>query len=433
MEWYFIGPGILGLLVLFITIGMPIPFALTAAALPFIWTVQDLPSSLMSAEMMIWGIWFNYVMLAIPLFIFLGELVGHSQIGFRLYQVMHKGFPVAGAAAYGTVGACAGFGAICGSSVVGALTIGGVALPEMFRLGYNKRLAAGIVAAGGSLSVLIPPSVILLYYGVVTDVSVGKLFIGGFIPGLVLSGLFCLVIFAWRMLHPADVPAAERAGGLMIADLVIGLIPVLVIGTIVIAAIYFGVATPTEAAALADVVTFLLAVSIGGMRLPDFIEAIKGTLRTMGYLGVLLASSLLFGFVLNFNRVPQQFTALFLTLQLSPFEVLVVVIVFYVILGMFMEAASMTFITLPVLFPLVAAAGYDLIWFGIVYTVLIEVAVLTPPVGLNIYVLQGLAPRDLTFMDIVIGCVPFVGALLLMISLLIMFPDIALWLPGRMR
>ena len=189
MEWYTVGLGILVLLVVMISIGLPIPFAMAGASLPFLWNVQDLSTSLVSAEMMIWGIWVkNFTVLAVPLFVFLGELVGHSQIGPRLYDIMHRGVRLPGSAAYGSVGACAGFGAICGSSMIGALTIGAVALPQMLRLGYSKRLATGVIAAGGTLSVLIPPSLILIYYGLITDVSIGKLFLAGVVPGLILVG-----------------------------------------------------------------------------------------------------------------------------------------------------------------------------------------------------------------------------------------------------
>ena len=169
MEWYTVGLGLLGLLMLFIVIGLPIPFALAAASLPFLWQIQGWNTSVVSAELKLWGVWIDYILLAVPLFVFLGELIGKSNIGPNLYQFLHQGVRIKGSTAYGSIGASAGFGAVCGSSMVGALTIGGVALPEMLRLGYGKRLSSGVLAAGGTLSVLIPPSLILLFYGIVTD------------------------------------------------------------------------------------------------------------------------------------------------------------------------------------------------------------------------------------------------------------------------
>ena len=435
MEWQIVGGGILALLVIFIGLGLPIPFALAAASLPFLWTIQDFSTSLMSAELMLWRVWVDYILLAVPLFVFLGELVGRSRIGPRLYHMMHQGTPMTGSAAYGSVGACAGFGAICGSSMIGALTIGSVALPEMLRLGYGKRIASGVIAAGGTLSVLIPPSLILLFYGIVTEVSIGQLFIAGVIPGLMLTGFFVIVILGWRLLRPNDIPESDRGGKWLIKDTLLALAPVVVIAFVIIASIYFGIATPTEAAAVAVVVTIILAATVGKLPFQGFVAALRSTLRTMGFLGLLLSAALLMGFVLNYHRVPQQFTEAFVALELSPFLVLLMVIAFYLIVGMFLEPASMIFITLPTLFPLVSAAGYDLVWFGIIFTITMEIAVLTPPVGLNLYVLQGLAPRDdpVSITDVIIGCVPFIVALAGLIILLLTFPQIALWLPEATR
>ncbi|MGR3697910.1 MAG: TRAP transporter large permease subunit, partial [Roseovarius sp.] len=205
MEWYEVGLGLLGLLMFLIAVGVPIPFALAAASLPFLWQIQTFETSIASAELKLWGVWIDYILLAVPLFVFLGELIGKSNIGPNLYQFLHQGVRVRGSAAYGSIGACAGFGAVCGSSMVGALTIGGVALPEMLRLGYGKRLSSGVLAAGGTLSVLIPPSLILLFYGIVTDQSIGDLFIAGVIPGLILVTCFAIVVLVWGILKPEDI------------------------------------------------------------------------------------------------------------------------------------------------------------------------------------------------------------------------------------
>jgi C4-dicarboxylate transporter, DctM subunit len=433
MEWYEVGLGLLGLLVLLIAIGLPIPFALAAASLPFLWQIQTFNTSLVSAQLKLWGVWINYILLAVPLFVFLGELISRSNIGANLYRFMHEGVRIRGSAAYGSIGACAGFGAVCGSSMVGSLTIGGVALPEMLRLGYGKRLASGVLAAGGTLSVLLPPSLILLFYGIVTDQSIGKLFMAGVFPGLLLAALFVLVVIIWGMLRPQDIPDSMRGPRMRLVQIAASLGPIIVIGAVITLAIYGGIATPTEAAAVAALVTVLLAVGIGGLRWDGFVEALMSTMRTMGYLGLLLSAGVLFGFVLNYYRVPQQFTELFLSFDLAPWTVLAMVILFYIALGMFLEPVSMTFITLPVIVPLIAAAGFDLIWFGIVYTITMEIAVLTPPVGLNLYVIQGISRGQVTVGDVIIGSLPFIGALVVLIGVMIMFPDLALWLPQQVK
>ena len=433
MEWYHVGLGLLGLLVVFIGIGLPIPFALALASMPFLLHIQGWSTALVSTELKLWGVWIDYVLLAVPLFVFLGELIGRSNIGANLYQLMHRGVRVKGSAAYGSIAACAGFGAVCGSSMVGSLTIGGVALPEMTKLGYNKRLSSGVLAAGGTLSVLIPPSLILLFYGIVTDTSIGELFIAGVIPGLLLTLLFAVTVFIWGRMYPSHIPGADNAPRPTVRDFLIAFGPIFLIGLVITVSIYAGIATPTEAAAVSALLTTILAFAVGGLTLRGFSEALFATMRTMGYLGLLLSAGILFGFVLTYYRVPQEVSELFLSYNLSPVMVLTMVIVFYVILGMFLEPVSMTFITLPTIYPLMQAAGYDLIWFGIVYTITMEIAVLTPPVGLNLYVIQGISRGTIPIGDVIKGCLPFLACMVLLIAMVIAIPGIALWLPSVMK
>lgn len=433
MEWYEVGIGLLALLILLIAVGLPIPFALAAASLPFLWQIQTFNTSIVSSQLKLWGVWINYILLAVPLFVFLGELISRSSIGPNLYQFMHRGVRIRGSAAYGSIGACAGFGAVCGSSMVGSLTIGGVALPEMLRLGYGKRLSSGVLAAGGTLSVLLPPSLILLFYGIVTDQSIGDLFMAGVVPGLMLTAAFVIVVIGWGILRPQDIPDQESGPKMPLFQILSAVGPIFLIGLVIVVAIYGGIATPTEAAAVAASLTVVLAFGVGGLTFTGFVDALFSTMRTMGYLGLLLSAGVLFGFVMNYYRVPQEFTALFLSYDLSPFVVLALVIAFYIILGMFLEPVSMTFITLPVIYPLISAAGFDLIWFGIVYTITMEIAVLTPPVGLNLYVIQGISKGKVTVGDVIMGSLPFIGALVLLVALMIAFPQAALWLPQQMR
>jgi C4-dicarboxylate transporter, DctM subunit len=367
------------------------------------------------------------------LFVFMGELIGRSTIGPNLYRLLHQGFRVRGSAAYGSIGACAGFGAVCGSSMVGALTIGGIALPEMIKLGYHPRLASGVLAAGGTLSVLIPPSLILLFYGIVTDQSIGELFIAGVIPGVVLVSLFVLVVWVWGRLYPSHVPNADPDERWSLTDMLRTVGPIALIGAVITISIYTGIATPTEAGGVAALLTLILAVWVGELRWSHFVDALMATMKTMGYLGLLLSAGVLFGFVLTYYRVPQQFTELFLSWSLSPYAVLMIVVAFYVILGMFLEPVSMTFITLPTVYPLIQAAGFDLVWFGVVFTITMEIAVLTPPVGLNLFVIKAIGGRSLSISDVIYGCLPFLGALSLLIALLIGLPDLALWLPRAME
>lgn len=433
MEWYEVGIGLLALLMLFIGIGLPIPFALAGAALPFLLYIQGWETALVSSELKLWGVWIDYILLAVPLFVFLGELIGRSNIGPNLFQFMHRGVRVRGSAAYGSIAACAGFGAVCGSSMVGSLTIGGVALPEMKKLGYDNRLSSGVLAAGGTLSVLIPPSLILLFYGIVTDTSIGALFIAGIVPGFILVAMFCGVVYVWGRLWPSHIPSVDEASRSSLREMLVSVGPIFLIGLVITFSIYTGVATPTEAAAVAALLTTVLAFSIGGLNLDGFKGALTATMRTMGYLGLLLSAGVLFGFVLTYYRVPQQFTELFVSFDLSPYAVLAIVLVFYVILGMFLEPVSMTFITLPTIFPIMQAAGFDMIWFGIVYTITMEIAVLTPPVGLNLYVIQNISRGTISIGEVITGCLPFIATMVALVAMLIMMPGTATWLPELMK
>ena len=208
---------------------------------------------------------------------------------------------------------------------------------------------------------------------------------------------------------------------------------VALIGLVITVAIYTRIATPTEAAGVAALLTVGLAFAFGGLTWQGFRNALMATMRTMGFLGLLLSAGVLFGFVLTYHRVPHEFTELFLSLEMSPYMVLALVLVFYIMLGMFLEPVSMTFITLPTIFPLITAAGFDPIWFGVVYTITMEVAVLTPPVGLNLYVIQGIGRGSVTIGDVIIGCLPFIFVLILLIGILIVAPWTALWLPEYMN
>jgi len=240
------------------------------------------------------------------------------------------------------------------------------------------------------------------------------------------------VVLLWGRLDAKSIPRLEESDRATAGYLLLALLPVALIGLVITVAIYMGIATPTEAAAVACVLTIGIAFWIGGLTMQGFLDSVKSTMRTMGYLGLLLSAAALFGFVFNYHRVPQQFTEAFLALELSPILILTFVIAFYVIVGMFLEPVSMTFITLPTLYPLIHGAGYDLIWFGIVYTITMEIAVLTPPVGLNLYVIQGLAPTQIRIQDVMMGVLPFIGALVCLIALLLSFPDLATWLPAIM-
>jgi len=249
----------------------------------------------------------------------------------------------------------------------------------------------------------------------------------------VLVLLFCAVVLVWGRVRPAHIPNADESARSSVREMLVSVGPIFAIGLVITLSIYTGIATPTEAAAVAALLTVVLAFGVGGLDRARFKAALLATMRTMGYLGLLLSAGVLFGFVMTYYRVPQQFTELFMSYQLGPWVVLAIVIVFYLVLGMFLEPVSMTFITLPTIFPLMQAAGFDPVWFGIVYTITMEIAVLTPPVGLNLYVIQGISRGTIAIGEVIMGCLPFIASMCVLIALLIAFPETATWLPAAMK
>ncbi|MCB1997267.1 MAG: TRAP transporter large permease subunit, partial [Rhodoferax sp.] len=242
-----------------------------------------------------------------------------------------------------------------------------------------------------------------------------------------------VVVYVWGRLHPSHIPEVDRTARSSLREMAASVGPIFAIGLVITLSIYTGIATPTEAAGVAALLTIVLAFGVGGLTIQGFKDALMATMRTMGYLGLLLSAGVLFGFVLTYYRVPQQFTELFLTWELGPYMVLAIVIAFYIVLGMFLEPVSMTFITLPTIFPLMQAAGFDMIWFGIVYTITMEIAVLTPPVGLNLYVIQGISRGTIAIGEVIHGCLPFIASMVVLIALLIALPETATWLPATLK
>jgi tripartite ATP-independent transporter DctM subunit len=320
------------------------------------------------------------------------------------------------------------FAATSGSSVATAATIGTVAMGEIEKRGYSERLFLGTIAAGGTLGILIPPSINMIVYGVLTETSIPKLYLAGIIPGLVLAGMFSLTVLLFCLWRP------EWGGKRTVASwdarikALPDLVPPLVIFLAVIGSIYAGWATATESAALG--VLAALGVAAWNRRLTwrALLQAFEGTMRTTAMIMAILVAAYFLNFVITSIGLTTQVNRFITSLGLSPTELLVAVIVFYVILGMFMETLSMMVATVPIIAPIMFQAGYDPIWFGILVILLMETAMITPPVGINLYVVQGLRKRG-RIDDVIIGTLPFVVTLVLMMVVLSVFPDLALVLP----
>jgi C4-dicarboxylate transporter DctM subunit len=377
----------------------------------------------------VWQNAIEYVLVAIPLFILLGEILLRAGIAERMYSAMVQWLSwLPGGTMHSNIGSCAIFAASSGSSVATAATVGTVAYPEVARRGYNEPLFLGTLAAGGTLGILIPPSINLIIYGLLTDTSVPQLYLAGFVPGFVLASLFMLTVLIAVMIRPkwggSPVETSWDARWKSLPHL----LPPLGIFVVVVGSIYAGFATPTEAASVGVVAALALAAAFGSLNLNMLREAIEGTLRTTAMVMLIIFAALFLNFVLGMVGMTGVLISMINDLGISPMQTLWVVIAFYIVVGCFMETLSMLITTTPLIAPILIGMGFDPVWLGILITILLETALITPPVGVNLYIVHGVRDGG-TMNDVIIGAAPFVITMFVMIGLLVLFPQIALFLP----
>jgi tripartite ATP-independent transporter DctM subunit len=400
--------------------------AMTGLALNQLYS--PMPLTRMMGELA-WATTNNFILTAIPFYIMFGEILLRSGVAERMYTAAVQWLSwLPGGLMHSNIGSCALFGSVSGSSVATAATIGVVAMGEIDKHKYNERLFLGTLAAGGTLGILIPPSINMIIYGVMTDTSVPKLYLAGFLPGFILTVLFSLTVLIACLWKPhwsgTKINTTWEARWRTLPDL----LPPLVLLAIVVGAIFFGLATATESAA----VGILGALVIAGWRrritLKMLREVCEGTVRTTALVMAILVGAFFLNVVIQTIGLTQQLGTLIREYQLTPVQVLGAVILLYLVLGTFMEELSMMISTIPITTPLILQAGYDPVWFGILLVLLIQTAMISPPFGINIFVIHGIRGRG-TLSDVEIGSAPFVITLLVMIALICVYPDIVMWAP----
>lgn len=419
------------LLIIIIGIGTPIGFGLGFLGLTGILLFLNLGNLYQIAEIAaITGT--NMFMIALPLFVLMAEVVSFSGVGDDMYTAAHRWLSwLPGGLAISSIATCTGFAAICGSSPATAATIGLISIPEMIKRGYNRYLAIGSVAAGGTLGILIPPSITMVIYGVITEVSIGKLFIAGIIPGIILAAILSTAVAVAVKIKPELAPRVERVTWGERFSSIKRIWAFVVLALSIIGTIYTGVATPTEAAAIGA--TFAIIISLIYRRLT--IKSIHGALvRTVAVTAMIMF--LVFGgntlaFLLSTLTIPQYITEKIVSLQLSPWTVMIVINIILIIMGCLLDPMAILVISLPILFPIITKLGFDPVWFGIIVTINVEIGMITPPVGLNLFILKGAIP-NVTMKDIVLGSLPFVLLLMIGLVVIMLFPGLATWLPGKM-
>ncbi|KYO51797.1 TRAP transporter large permease [Tistrella mobilis] len=379
-----------------------------------------------------WSASNSFLLIAVPLFVLLGEILVRAGIAGRTYAALDKWLSwMPGGLLHANIGTATLFSATSGSSVATAATVGSVAMPQAKALGYDDRLFAGSIAAGGTLGIMIPPSINLIVYGFLTETSIPRLFLAGLIPGLLLAALFMATAATACTLRPElggpRRPARWSERFRALPDL----LPVLGLFAVIVGSIYAGWATPTEAAALGVVAALALSVANRTFNLRMLKEAVESAVKTTAMIMLIIISAYFLNFVLAGAGVTRQLAALIDGLGFGAYGMLACIILLYVILGFFIETLSLMVITIPIVAPVVIALGFDPIWFGVLLILMIEMALITPPVGLNLYVVQGVG-GGISLNRVMTGALPFVAAMLVMALLLVLFPDIALYLPGAM-
>ena len=427
--------GIIGIIVLIVLLysKMPVGFAMGFLGLIGFSYVVSFDAGLNLLARDVWDVFSSYNLTVIPLFVFMGQIAFHAGISRRLYDsayvlLGHR----RGGLAMTTVGACAAFSAICGSTNATAATMATVALPEMKRYGYDMGLATGTVAAAGSLGILIPPSVIFIVYGILTEQSIGKLFAAGILPGILLCFLFLLTIHLRVMKNPSLAPPGPKSNIREKFRSFAGILETMILFALVMGGIFFGLFTPTEAAAIGAFMTLLIAIIRRQLYWKGFIQSLADTTKISCMIMVIVTGAVIFGHFMAITRIPYILADYVSSLPLPPHAIIGVIILVYLIGGCFMDALAMIMLTIPIFFPVVQKLGFDPIWFGVVIVLITEMGVITPPVGINVYVVYGVA-RDVPLEKIFRGVFPMLIALFVCNLLLILFPQIALWLPGLMH
>ena len=425
----------IGLLAMLILAFARVPLAIAMGLVGFagLWWMRGLNPALASVTSTVYEAGFEYTLSVVPLFILMGNFVTRAGMSRELYRAAYTLVGhFRGGLAMATVMACAGFGSVCGSSIATAATMTKVAYPSMKDHGYSGQLAAGAIAAGGTLGILIPPSTILVIYGLVTETSIGKLFAAGMVPGLLAVAMMCLTIsfLTWR--DPSSGPAAERSSWAERMDAMKDVWAVAVLFVIVMGGIYGGVFTTTEGAGIGAFGAFIIALLRQSLNWSVTLDILIESARTTGMLFMILVGALVFANFVNFTTLPTDLKNLVSTHNISPVAVMIAICAIYVVLGAAMEELSMVLLTLPVFFPLVVSLGFDPVWFGIIIVLVVMIGLISPPVGMNMFVVRNMLP-ELSTATIFKGVLPFVYTLVAVLALMVAFPQIALFLPQTLK
>ncbi len=429
-----LGITILLIVALFVLLGSGIWIGLALAGVA--WIGMELFSSRPAGDAMavtVWGAASSWTLTALPLFIWMGEILFRTRLSDDMFRGLAPWMNrLPGRLLHTNIVGCTIFAAVSGSSAATCATIGKMTLPELARRGYPDKLAVGTLAGSSTLGLLIPPSIIMIVYGVTADVSIAQLFIAGIMPGLLLAGIFMLYVIVWALFNPNQVPPADPA--LTLVQKLKesrSLIPVILLIGAVLGSIYAGIATATEAAAVGVLGALVLSASQGALSWTSFCESLMGATRLYCMIALILAGAAFLTLSMGYIGLPRHLAEWIGSMGLSPFQLIMALTVFFIILGCFLDGISMVVLTMGVILPTVQTAGIDLLWFGIFIVLVVEMAQITPPVGFNLFVLQGMTGRQLPW--IARTAAPMFGLMVLAVFLIWWFPEVVTWLPRQMQ
>ncbi len=412
---------------------IPLAFAMGIVGVVGMGLLRGWTPAFASAAQVVQETGFAYTLSVIPLFILMGNFVARAGLAHELFAAAYAFIGhLRGGLAHATVLACAGFGAICGSSIATAATMSKVAYPTMKKLGYSDSLSTGVMAAGGTLGIMIPPSTIMVIYGIVTETNIGKLFAAGVIPGLLTAAALMLCIVVMTSRDPQHAPPGERTSWPDRWKALRGIWGVLLLVLLVLGGIYGGVFTATEGAGIGASGAFLFALARKRLSWKVLFQVLVESARTTAMLFTLLIAATIFANFVNFTSLPSDLKTWITGQGFSPVMIIAAMMLIYVILGTVMEELTMVLLTIPLFFPIVTALGFDPVWFGVLIVMIVQIGLISPPVGMNLFVLNSLLP-GVGLANIFKGCWPFVAVMIVMLGVLIAFPQLSLWLPSLMN
>ena len=433
MEWYVVAILMIGILIFLSLMGIPLAICLGLTGLGFLAANIGLERATIGLNTQLIHMWTSYTILAVPLFIFMAEFLFAGGMTADIFDMASKWFRrMPGGLSLVTIFACAIFAAMSGSTLGAIATFGLLAVPQMLKRGYDKRLATGSVAAAGSLAHLIPPSIMAILYAMIVETSPGQQLMAGLFPGVILAAGFASVAIIWVRVNPSIAPQEPGVSWkerLLVLKKVGA--PIIII-IAVLGGIYTGIATVTESAAIGALASFILAISSRQLTRKVFFETLLRAVRTASFVMFIAVGGKFFGWVLNYYTIPQHIVDVLVATEWNRWIIMIMVQVLFIVMGMFIDPVGIMFTTIPILHPIMVAFGFDPVWFGVLFLINMEIAIITPPLGFGLYIIKGIVPDEVSLGDIISGGLRFCLATIVVLGLVMAFPEIALWLPRTM-